>query len=150
MTRRLLEAWNKFIRGRIAQEQGREEAALGEFEQAIDPNNRCFRDASKVAHDSSSRHLRSVEEHLLVRVQQGYERLAETIPSRPDEPIEGFKRVLAQLEGRTPFEISLDRRIAFLWLPFLLVYPPAIFEFFFKDGPRKGGRPFILLSEIVP
>jgi hypothetical protein len=53
MIRRQLEAWNKFIRGRIAHEKGREEDALREFEQAIEPNNRCFRDASKVAHDSS-------------------------------------------------------------------------------------------------
>jgi hypothetical protein len=104
MIRRQLEAWNKFIRGRIAQEQGCEEDALKEFEQAIDPNNRCFRDASKVAHDSSYRNLSSVEEHLFVRVQQGYERLAETASGRQDEPMEGLKRILAELEGRTPFD----------------------------------------------
>jgi hypothetical protein len=50
MIRRQLEAWNKFIRDRIAQEKGREEDALRD-EQAIDSNNRCFRDASKVAHN---------------------------------------------------------------------------------------------------
>jgi uncharacterized protein YukE len=105
MSRRLLEAWNKFIRGRIAQEQGREEAALREFEQEIDPNNRCFRGASKVAHGVSYRNLSSVEEHLLVRVQQSYERLAETVDSQlDDEPMEGLKRILAELEGRTPFD----------------------------------------------
>jgi hypothetical protein len=104
MIRRQLEAWNKFIRGRIAQEQGREEDGLREFEQAIDPSNRCFRDASKVAQDSSCRSLNSMEEHLLVRVQQGYELLAETVASRQDEPTEGLKRILAELEGRTPFD----------------------------------------------
>jgi hypothetical protein len=104
MIRRQLEAWNKFIRGRIAQEKGPEEGALREFEQAIDSNNRCFRDASKVAHDLSYRNLSSVEEHLLVRVQQGYERLAETVASQQDEPMEGLKRILAELEGRTPFD----------------------------------------------
>jgi hypothetical protein len=96
MIRRQLEAWNKFIRGRIAQEQGRKEDALREFEQAIDPNDRCFRDTSKVAHDSSYRNLSSVEEHLLVRSQQGYERLAETVASQQDEPMEGLKRILAE------------------------------------------------------
>jgi hypothetical protein len=104
MIRRQLEAWNKFIRGRIAQAQGREEDALREFEKAIDPHYRCFRDAGKVAHDSSPPNLGSVEEHLLVRVQQGYERLAKTVSSRHDEPMEGLKRVLAELEGRTPFD----------------------------------------------
>jgi hypothetical protein len=104
MIRRQLEAWNKFIRGRIAQEHGREEDALREFEQAIDPNNRCFRDTSKVAHGVSYRNLSSVEEHLLVRVQQSYERLAETVPCQQDEPMEGLKRILAELEGRTPFD----------------------------------------------
>jgi hypothetical protein len=99
-----VEAWNKFIRGRIAQEQGREEDALREFEQAIDHNNRCFRDARKVARESSYRNLSSVEEHLLVRVQQGYERLAEIVSSRQDESNEGLKRILAELEGRTPFD----------------------------------------------
>jgi hypothetical protein len=104
MIRRQLEAWNKFIRGRIAQEQGREEDPPREFEQAIDPNNRCFRDARKVAHDSSYRSLSSVEEQLLLRVQQGYERLAKPVSSRQDEPMEGLKRILAELEGRTPFD----------------------------------------------
>jgi hypothetical protein len=104
MIRRQLEAWNKFIRGRIAQEQGREKDSLTEFKQAIDPNNRCFRDASNVDHDSSYRNLSSVEEHLLVCVQEGYERLAETVASQQDEPMEGLKRILAELEGRTPFD----------------------------------------------
>jgi hypothetical protein len=102
MIRRQLEAWNKFIRGRIAQEPGREEDALREFEQAIDPNNRCFRDARKIAHESS--YPSSVEEHLLVLVQQGYERLAEIVSSRQDEPMEGLKRILAELKGCTPFD----------------------------------------------
>ena len=104
MIRRQLEAWNKFIRGRIAQEQGREEDPLTEFEQAIDPNNRCLRDASKVVHDSSYRNLSSVPEHLLVCVKQGYERLTETVASQQDEPMEGLKRILAELEGCTPFD----------------------------------------------
>jgi hypothetical protein len=104
MIRRQLEAWNKFIRDRIAQEKEREEDALREYEQAIDSNNRCFRDASKVAHDLSYRNLSSVEEHLLVRVQQGYERLAETVASQQDEPMEGLKRILVELVGRTPFD----------------------------------------------
>jgi hypothetical protein len=105
MIRRQLEAWNKFIRGRIAQEHGREEDSLREFEQAIDPNNRCFRGASKVAHGVSYRNLSSVQEHLPVCVQQGFERLTETVDSQlDDEPMEGLKRILAELEGRTPFD----------------------------------------------
>jgi tetratricopeptide (TPR) repeat protein len=54
---RQLEAWNKFIRGRIAQEQGREEDALREFEQAleIDPDDQCFRDATKVTQRKEAR-----------------------------------------------------------------------------------------------
>ena len=101
--RRQLEAWNKLIRGRIAREKGRGEYVLREFEQAIDRNNRCFPDARKIAHDVSYRNLSSVEQHLLKRV-QGYEWLAETVSSRQDEPIEGLKRILAELEGRTPFD----------------------------------------------
>jgi hypothetical protein len=104
MIRRQLDAWNKFIRDRIAQEKGREEDALRDYEQAIDSNNRRFRDASKVAHNLSYRNLSSVEEHLLMRVQQGYERLSATVASQQDEPMEGLKRILAELEGCTPFD----------------------------------------------
>jgi hypothetical protein len=43
-------------------------------------------------------------EEPFVRVQQRDERIAETVSSRQDEPIKGFKRILAELEGRTPFD----------------------------------------------
>jgi hypothetical protein len=104
MIRRQLEVWKKFIRGRIAQEQRCEDDARREFEQAIDPNNRCFRDARKVAHDVSYRNLSSVQEHLPVCVQQGFARLTETVASQQDQPMEGLRRILAELEGRTPFD----------------------------------------------
>jgi tetratricopeptide (TPR) repeat protein len=84
---RQMEARKKFIRGRFAQEQGREEDALREFEQAleIDPDNQCFRDATKVAQRNLHRNLSPLEEHLLVHVQQGYEELAQTLASQKDE-----------------------------------------------------------------
>ena len=104
MIRRRLEAWNKFIRDRILQEQGGKEDPLSEFEQAINPSDRCFRDASKVAYDSSDRNLSSVEEHLLVCVQQGYQRLGEIAASEQNEPLEALKRILTELEGCTPFD----------------------------------------------
>ena len=104
MIRRKLKTWKKFIRGRIAPEEGRKEDTLRKFEQAIGPNNRYFRDANNVAHNTSSGNPSSREEHLVVRVQQGYERLAEIVASQQDEPMEGLKRILAELKGRTPFD----------------------------------------------
>jgi tetratricopeptide (TPR) repeat protein len=104
-----MEAWKKFIRGRFAQEQGREEDALREFEQAleIDPENQCFRDATKVAQRNLHRNLNPLEEHLLVHVQQGYEELAQTLTSQKDERVEGLKQVLAELEGRPPIDVHV-------------------------------------------
>ena len=68
MIHRQMEAWKKFIRGRIAQEQGREEEALRGFEQAleIDPDNNYFREASEVAKRNLVLELRSRsdEDHL--------------------------------------------------------------------------------------
>ena len=105
MIHRQMEAWKKFIRGRIAQEQGREEEALRGFEQAIeiDPNNKYFREASEVAKRNLSRNLsRSDEDHLL-HVQACYEQIARTITSQ-NERVEGFKEMLAELEGRPPID----------------------------------------------
>ena len=105
MIHRQMEAWKKFIRGRIAQEQGREEEALRGFEQAIeiDPNNKYLREASEVAKRNLSRNLsRSDEDHLL-HVQACYEQIAQTITSQ-NERLEGFKEMLAELEGRPPID----------------------------------------------
>lgn len=106
MIHRQLEAWKKFIRGRIAQEQGREEDALREFEQAlqIDPDNECFREASKVAQQDLRQNLSPSEEHRLVRVQHGYQQLSQTLTSQNDDRVEGLKRILAELEGSPPID----------------------------------------------
>jgi hypothetical protein len=103
---RQLEAWNRFFRGRIAQEQGRKEDVLREFRQAfeIDPDDQCFRDATKVAQRNLHRNLSPLEEHLLMHVQQGYEELAQTLTSQKDEQVKGLKQILAELEGRPPID----------------------------------------------
>jgi len=102
MIHRQMEAWKKFIHGRIAQEQGREEEGLREFEQALefDPDNQHFRDASEVAQRNLSRNLSRSEEDLLAHVQESYEQLARTLTSQKDERVDGFKKILAELEGR--------------------------------------------------
>jgi tetratricopeptide (TPR) repeat protein len=103
MIHRQMEAWKKFLHGRIAQEQGREEEGLREFEQAleIDPDNQHFRAASEVAQRNLSRNLSRSEQDLLAHVQESYEHLARTLTtSQKDERVDGFKQILAALQGR--------------------------------------------------
>ena len=104
MIHRQMEAWKKFIHGRIAQEEGREEEGLRELEQAleIDPDNQHFRDASEVAQRNLSRNLSRSEEDLLAHVQESYEQLAGTLTSQKGERVDRFKQILAELEGRPP------------------------------------------------
>ena len=106
MIHRQMEAWKKFIHGRIAQEEGREEEGLRELEQAleIDPDNQHFRDASEVAQRNLSRNLSRSEEDLLAHVQESYEQLAGTLTSQKDERVDGLKQILAELEGRPPLD----------------------------------------------
>jgi tetratricopeptide (TPR) repeat protein len=106
MIHRQMEAWKKFIHGRIAQELGREEEGLRAFEQAleIDPDNQHFRDASEVAQRNLSRTLSRSEEDLLAHVQESYKQLARTLTSQKDERVNGFKQILAELEGRPPLD----------------------------------------------
>ena len=87
MIHKPMEAWKKFIHGRIAQELGREEEGLRAFEQAleIDPDNPHFRDASEAAQRNPNRNLSRSEEHLLAHVQESYEQLARALTSQKDE-----------------------------------------------------------------
>jgi tetratricopeptide (TPR) repeat protein len=106
MIHRQMEAWKKFIQGRIAQEQGREEEGLRAFEQAleIDPNNQYFREASEVAQRSLSRDLSQSDEDLLAHVQESYEQLRPSLTSQKDERVDGLKKMLAELDGLRPLE----------------------------------------------
>ena len=106
MIHRQMEAWKKFIHGRIAQEMGREEEGLRAFEQAleIDPDNQHFREASEVAQRSLSRNLSRSDEDLLAHVRESYEQLAQTLTSQKDERVDGLKKMLAELEGRRPLD----------------------------------------------
>jgi hypothetical protein len=101
-----MEAWKKFIHGRIAQELGREEEGLRAFEQAleIDPDNQHFREASEVAQRNLSRTLSRSDEDLLAHVQESYEQLGRNLASGKDERVDGLKKMLADLEGRRPLE----------------------------------------------
>jgi hypothetical protein len=103
---RQMEAWKKFIHGRIAQELGRDEEGLIAFEQAleIDPDNQHFREASEVAQRNLSRTLSRSDEDLLAHVQESYEQLGRALASEKDERVDGLKKMLAELEGRPPLD----------------------------------------------
>jgi tetratricopeptide (TPR) repeat protein len=104
MMQRQMEAWKKFLHGRIAQEEGREEEGLGAIEQAleIDPDNRHFLNARVIARGNMGRNLSRSEEDLLAHVEQSYEQLAGALASEKAEPqrVNRLKAILAELEGR--------------------------------------------------
>lgn len=106
MTHRQKEGWRKFIEGKIAQEEGREEDGLRAIEVAleIDPTNQHFRAAAEDARRSLSRNLSGPEEALLAHVQKKYAQLVPAaVATEKAARMSDLKELIAELNGHSPY-----------------------------------------------
>ena len=100
---RQMEAWKKFLHGRIAQEEGREKEGLAAIEQAlaIDPDNPHFLKASAIDQGTLDRNLSRSEEELLAHAQESYGQLAQTHVGEKSGPqrVNRLRAILGELGG---------------------------------------------------
>jgi tetratricopeptide (TPR) repeat protein len=91
-----LEAWKVFLKGRILQEQGNNQEALGFYEKAlaIDPNNASFLNAKAAALRAMGKGV----EGTIARVKSQYRQLADTLVADKDKP-EDWIRGLESISG---------------------------------------------------
>lgn len=102
MIQRHIEAWKRFLEGRIDQEHGREDDSLRKFEQAleIDPDNPHFRQAHEVARGRLGRDLNESEERLLASIESTYQEFNSAGTNLRTERVQGLKQMLAELDRR--------------------------------------------------
>ena len=100
---RQMEAWKKFLHGRIAQEEGREKEGLAAIEQAlaIDPDNPHFLKASAINQGNLDRNLSRSEEELLTHVQESYGQIAQTqVGEKSGQRVNRLRAIAGELDGR--------------------------------------------------
>ena len=95
-----LQAWKTFLKGRIAQEQGRNQEAIEAFEKALafDPSNRHFLNAKSIAYSALNR----PDQATATRVAAAYAELAKKYSGEFDKPepwIEGLETLLRDAEA---------------------------------------------------
>ena len=96
-----LHAWKIFLKGRIAQEQGKEQEALEAFDEALrtDPKNPYFLNSKTIA----LRNLKRPDDALLAQVRKAYGELATRHTGENDKPgpwIEGLRSLLGEVESQ--------------------------------------------------
>ena len=94
-----LEAWKIFLKGRILQEEGKDNEALKYFEEAskIEPNNSQFLNAKAFA----LQNLKRTDEALLNIVKSQYSKLATKLVEKNDKPeqwLEGLNEIVNNIE----------------------------------------------------
>jgi Flp pilus assembly protein TadD len=95
-----LQAWKMFLKGRIAQEQGRNQEAIEAFDIALtyDPDNRHFLNAKSIAYGALDR----PDQATATQVAAGYAELAKSCSGEADKPepwIRGLETLLRDAEN---------------------------------------------------
>ena len=99
-TRNELEAWKVFLKGRIAQEQGKNEESVRAFDKALAliPGNRHFLNAKSIALAALNR----PEEAMAARIAAGYSELSQKCSGNNDKPdpwVKGLEELLEEAES---------------------------------------------------